>query len=86
MTPVEFFDEHLDGGSMADAARGTGRSYQTVHAIRHGSGMSAETARRLETWSRTVPAAVEKGVHISAAKTLGVDPDDCDRPSDPGSA
>lgn len=74
LTAREFFDLGLEGGSPQDAAHDLRLAYATVHAIRHEhSEPRAQTARRLEEWSRKLPSAQARGVSISAVKTLGLD-------------
>ena len=72
MTAAEFFAENFADGSMADAARGTEISYQTIHAhAKHGASIRTDSAERLQTWSLTVPEAIAARVYISAARTVG---------------
>ena len=72
LTAAEFFALKFEHGSMADAARGTEISYQTIHAhAKDGASIRIETADALQRWSLTVAAAIDDGVYISAARTVG---------------
>lgn len=76
VTAQEFFDEKLAGGSLTDAMRATGLAMNTVRAIAYETNADARTVgpvRQLADWSRTVGAARERGVWISASLTLHLD-------------
>lgn len=69
MRAAAFFAAEYEGGSMTDAMRATGLAYNTVRAIAGGKARTIEPLRKLEEWSRTVPAAVKAGVYIDASMT-----------------
>jgi hypothetical protein len=75
LSPAQFFDLALDGGSMTAAHLATGIAYSTVHRAGKGGGISVDTAKALSKWSKGVPAAAAAGVYIDAAVALGLDPD-----------
>lgn len=80
LTPPQFFDLALEGGTMTAAQLATGIAYSTIHHARKGGAISVDTAKALARWSREVPSAVEAGVCIDAAAALGLDESD-PRPS-----
>ena len=73
LTAAEFFDLGIEGGDMSAASRSTGLAYTTVHRASKGPVRDVDTAKRLAVWSRTVPAANDRGVWIDAARSLGLD-------------
>ena len=73
LTAVEFFALGLDGGDMSAASRGTSLAYTTVHRASKGPVRDVDTAKRLASWSRSLPAAKAAGVWIDAARALGLD-------------
>lgn len=79
LTPPQFFDLALDGGTMTAAQLATGIAYSTIHHARKGGTISVDTAKALAKWSRDLPSAQERGVWIDAALTLGID----DAPASP---
>ncbi len=73
LTPQEFFDRALEGGTMTAAQLATGIAYSTIHHARKGGTISVETAKALAKWSRGLDVAQAAGVCIDAAKSLGLD-------------
>lgn len=73
LTAAEFFALDLEGGDMSAASRGTGLAYTTVHRASKSVVKDVDTAKRLASWSRGVPAAKAAGVWIDAARALGLD-------------
>jgi hypothetical protein len=75
LSAADFFALGLEGASLTAAQLGTGLAYTTVLRVRdRGSACRPQTVRRLERWSRSVPAAQAAGVWIDTARTLGLDP------------
>lgn len=72
LTPSEFFALDLPNASMTDASHDTRLSLNTIRAAKAAPMATRASALKLSTWSRRVPAAVERGVAIGFAKALGV--------------
>lgn len=72
LTAKEFFERDLPGVTLTAAQNKTGLAYTTVLRARDkGATCDPATLRALEEWSRSVQSAVDAGVWIDAAKTLG---------------
>jgi hypothetical protein len=76
LTPQEFFDLAVEGGTMTAAQLATGITYSTIHHARKGGTISVDTAKALSRWSRALVGAVAAGVCIDAARALGLDDED----------
>lgn len=72
LTPSQFFELALDGGSMTAAQLATGIAYSTIHHARKGGSITVATAKALDAWSRSLPSAIEAAVCIDAATALGI--------------
>lgn len=81
LTPQEFFDRALEGGTMTAAQLATGIAYSTIHHARKGGTISVETAKALARWSRALASARLAGACIDAARSLGLD--EADGAADP---
>lgn len=58
---------------MTAAQNGTRIAYSTIIDAKRGKPLRAETAKRLEEWSRDLPAASALGVCIGAAIACGLE-------------
>jgi len=67
LSPAQFFALGLDDGHMTAAQNGSRIAYSTILDAKSGKPLRATTAKRLEDWSRTVPAARALNVCIGAA-------------------
>lgn len=65
LTPRDFFALRIPGALMQDAHRTTGIAYSTIHGLANGANSSEETLTALALWSRSNPAAIAAGAHIS---------------------
>lgn len=73
LSPRQFFELALPEGHMTAAQNGSRISYSTILDAKRGTPLRAETAKRLETWSRDVKAAQALRVVIGAAIACGLE-------------
>ena len=74
LTAGQFFALHLPDGSMTDAQHATRLAYSTICDAKRGEEVSVPTARLLESWSKSLPAAQKAGVCIGAIIAVGLHP------------
>ncbi len=73
LSPRQFFALDLDDGHMTAAQNGSHISYSTILDAKSGKPLRATTAKRLEDWSRSVPAARALNVCIAATIACGLE-------------